>query len=243
MPSSNLYRPSRHNGCTTWSVGSQRTNFGGSWCLCHRRTYICRLPYVTPGYCLHNKNNNKAKLRDLIAVTGLVILFKFDSNEFFSPCDLEIRWMTLKTIGHIFYITSSFMHHYKSIGEFKLVLLSGNAQFGSKSTIFCPVWPWNLTDDLENNRAHLLSCFMLCASFHNHQWIQTRVTVKLYASFQFNRWIQTGVTVRKRSIRVKIGNFFVPCDLEIWRMTLKSERAHLLSCFKLCTSFHSHQWI
>ena len=27
-------------------------------------------------------------------------------------------------------------------------LLSGNAQFGSKSVMFCPVWPWNLMDDL-----------------------------------------------------------------------------------------------
>ena len=41
--------------------------------------------------------NNKANLRDLIAVTGLVILLKLDSNRrFFSPCDLEIWWMTPK---------------------------------------------------------------------------------------------------------------------------------------------------
>ena len=37
--------------------------------------------------------------------------------------------------------------------------------------------------------------------------------------------------------------FFVPCDLEIWRMTLKNNRAPLLGCFKLCASFHSHHWI
>ena len=37
--------------------------------------------------------------------------------------------------------------------------------------------------------------------------------------------------------------FFVPCDLEIWRMTLKNNRATFLYCFKLCASFHSHQWI
>ena len=53
-----------------------------------------------------------------------------------------------KTIGHLFYTTSSFVHHFKSIGEFKLKLQSGNAQFRSKSAIFCPVWPWNLMDDL-----------------------------------------------------------------------------------------------
>ena len=36
---------------------------------------------------------------------------------------------------------------------------------------------------------------------------------------------------------------FVPCDLEIWWMTLENNRAPLLCCFKLCTAFHSHRWI
>ena len=40
---------------------------------------------------------NKANLRDLIAATGLVILLKLDLNRrFFSPCDLEIWWITPK---------------------------------------------------------------------------------------------------------------------------------------------------
>ena len=34
-----------------------------------------------------------------------------------------------------------------------------------------------------------------------------------------------------------------PCDLEIWRMTLKNNRAPLLSNIKLCASFHLHMWI
>ena len=36
---------------------------------------------------------------------------------------------------------------------------------------------------------------------------------------------------------------FVPWDLEIWWMTLENNRAPLLWCFKLCATFHSHQWI
>ena len=36
---------------------------------------------------------------------------------------------------------------------------------------------------------------------------------------------------------------FVPCDLEIWWMTLENSRASLLCCFKLCATFHSHRWI
>ena len=54
-----------------------------------------------------------------------------------------------KTIGHLIYATSSFVHHFVPIGEFKLDLQSGNAQCGSNSTIFRALWPWNLTDDLE----------------------------------------------------------------------------------------------
>ena len=124
------------------------------------------------------KTINKAILRDLIAATGLVNLLKLVSNRrFFSPCDLQIWWMTpknnrapllcyfehfasfrghwwiqngttvrkrliwvkiddfiicrvtlkfdgwpSKAIGHIFPATSSFMHHFVAIGEFKLVL-------------------------------------------------------------------------------------------------------------------------
>ena len=61
-------------------------------------------------------------------------------------------WSQLKTIGHLFYTTSSFVHHFVAIGEFKLELQSGNAQFGSNSTIFRAVWPLNLTDRFEKQK-------------------------------------------------------------------------------------------
>ena len=54
-----------------------------------------------------------------------------------------------KTIGQLFYPISIFVYHFIPIGEFKLELQSGNALFGSNSTIFIAVWPWNLTDELE----------------------------------------------------------------------------------------------
>ena len=41
----------------------------------------------------------------------------------------------------------------------------------------------------------------------------------------------------------QIRRFLEPCDLEIWRMTLKNNRAPLLCCFQLCTWFHCHMWI
>ena len=41
----------------------------------------------------------------------------------------------------------------------------------------------------------------------------------------------------------QIRRFLEPCDLEIWRMTLKNNRAPLLCCFQLCAWFHCHMWI
>ena len=58
-----------------------------------------------------------------------------------------------KTIGHLPFAFSSFVQHFIAIGEFKLELQSGNAKFGSNSTIFRAVWPWNLTDDLEQGKS------------------------------------------------------------------------------------------
>ena len=149
-----------------------------------------------------------------------------------------------KFIGQLFYITSSFVHHLKPLGEFKQELLSGNAQLGSKLAIFLSHvtlkfdgWPW------KNDRAPLLCHIKRCASFQSHQWIQTGVTVRKCSirvkignflsrvTSKFDGWpwktiehlfydassfvhhfiaigeFKTKITIRKRSIRVKIGNF------------------------------------
>ena len=68
------------------------------------------------------KKHKKANLRDLIAATSQVILLKLDSIFFiFRPVG-PWNWMD------------------------ELSYQSGNSKFkfGSKSAIFCPVWPWNL---------------------------------------------------------------------------------------------------
>ena len=67
-------------------------------------------------------------------------------NDFFSCVTFKLDRWPLKTIGHLFYDTLSFVHHFNAIGKFKLKLKSGKAQFG---TIFRAMWPCNLTDDLE----------------------------------------------------------------------------------------------
>ena len=144
---------------------------------------------------------NKANLRDLIAATGLVIsnwiqivnfsarvTVKFDGwpgftvqkrsiqveiGDMLSRVTLKFDGWPWKTIGHLFYATSSFVQHFIVIGEFKLELQSGNAQSGSNSIIFrpCDLEIWRIT--LQNSRAPLLCYFELCASFRTHWVIQT----------------------------------------------------------------------
>ena len=93
-----------------------------------------------------------------------------------------------KTIGHLFYTTSSFVYHFKSVGELKLKLQSTNTQFGSNRRFFvlCDLEIWWMT--LENIRALLLCCFKLCAPFHSHQSIQNWVTVWKRPILVFNGW-------------------------------------------------------
>ena len=64
-------------------------------------------------------------------------------------------WSQLKTIGHLFYATSGFVHHFIGICEFKMELQSGTAKSGSKSAIFLSRvtlifdgWPWKTTGHL-----------------------------------------------------------------------------------------------
>ena len=189
--------------------------------------------------------------------------------------------MTLKfdvwpweTIWHLFYATSSFLHHFATIGEFKLELQSGSRQSRSNSMIFgpCDLIIWRMT--FENNRAHLLLqsgksnlgqiwrfwelcdlkiwqmtlknnrapllCYFKLPRYHAQfgsnlmifravwPWNLTYDLEKPYgtssmllqvffASFRNHWWIQTGVTVRKHPIWVKFDDFFSP-------MTLKFDR-------------------
>ena len=115
---------------------------------------------------------------------------------------------------------------------------------GQNWWFFRPVWPWNLTDDLEKTIEHLfLCCFKLCASFHSHHSIQTGVTVQ-FGSKSVHHFI--AIIEFKLELQSNLGQnrwFFEPCDLEIWRITLKKHRAPLLSNIKLCALFHHHMWI
>ena len=86
----------------------------------------------------------------------------------------------------------------------------------------CDLEIWRMT--LKTNMAPPLCYVKLCAVFRSH-WL-----------------IQTGVSVRKRANLDQIRRLLDPCDLEIWRMTLKNNKAPLLCYSKLCASFQIHQW-
>ena len=184
---------------------------------------------------------------------------------FLSHVTLKFNRWPWKTIGHLFYTTSSFVHHFKANDEFKLELQSGNAQFGSKSAIFCPVWPWNLADDLGQGKSEgFESCdwpiVRKCPIWVKIGDVLYRVTLKLdgwpwktigHLSCAVSSFVQHFIAIGESNWSNspetpnlgQIGRFLEPCDLEIWRITLKNNRAPLLCYFKLYAPFHSHRWI
>ena len=104
-----------------------------------------------------------------------------------------------KTIGHLFYLfytMLSFVLHFKTTGELKLELQSRKAQFGSKSTI-CPLWPWNLMDDLEKqygtSSMSLQALCIISLPYVNSNWSYDLETAK---------WVHD------------------LCDLDLWPLTL-----------------------
>ena len=138
-----------------------------------------------------NYTFNKENLRDLIAATGNA---QFGSK---SRVTLKFDGWPWKTTGHLFCTISRFVHHFIAISELKLELQSGNTQFGSKSAIFFPMWPWNLTDDLEKQQGtspkQYEALCIISSSYVNSNWSYGPETPKL--SFDL-------------------------CDLDIWPVTV-----------------------
>ena len=90
---------------------------------------------------------------------------------------------------------------------------------------FCPLWPQNLKDYLEKQQG--TSSMLLQAL-----WLISLPSVESKLSYS-----------PETPNLGQNWQFFVLYDLEIWRMTLKNNRAPHICYFKLCTSFHSHLWI
>ena len=103
--------------------------------------------------------------------------------DFLSHVTLKFCGLPWKTIEHLFYGTSSFVHHFTAIGKIKLELQLGNAQFGSNLMIFLAVGPWNLTDDLEKQQStspkqHQALC-IISSSYVNSNWSYSPEMAKL----------------------------------------------------------------
>ena len=88
----------------------------------------------------------------------------------------------------------------------------------------------------------------------------SRVTLKFdgwpsktigHLSYPTSSFVQHFIAIGEFKLELQSGNaqsgsnsaILAPCDLEISRMTLKNNRAPLLSNIKLYVSFHHHMWI
>ena len=116
---------------------------------------------------------------------------------FFILCDLEIWQMTLENITapHLTYfkLCASF-HNHRSI---RTVATVRKCQIRVKISIFCPLWPWNLIDDLEN------------------QWGTSSMLLQavcmISLPYVISNWSYSPETA-------KLG--FDLCDLDLWPLTL-----------------------
>ena len=93
---------------------------------------------------------NKANLKDLIAAIGLVILLKLDSNRrFFSPCYLEIRWMTPKNNRAPLLCYLKLFASFRSHWWIQTGVTVRKRLIWVKIDDLLAVWTWSLMDGLE----------------------------------------------------------------------------------------------
>ena len=116
-----------------------------------------------------------------------------------------------KTTGHLFYVTSRLVHHSVAIGELKLDLQPGNAQFGS-NLAKCPVWHRNLMDN--KTTGHI---FCVTSSFVYHS----------VTTCKFETW----VPARKRSIWVNIFLFRATLKFDRWSWKITGNLFYATSSF------------
>ena len=143
---------------------------------------------------------------------------------FLSGVTLNFDGWPWKTKGRLFFATSSFTHHFVAIREFKLELQSGNVQFGSSMMTWSdgnifrvtgPLWGgihWSLVNSPHKDQGVGALMFSLICSWTNG-WVNNRDAgdVRRHCAYY-------GVSLFKLTI-------FVLFDLEVWRMTLKNNRA------------------
>ena len=115
----------------------------------------------------------KANLRDLIAATGLVILFKLDSNRrFFSPCDLEIWSKTPKNnrspLLWYFKLFASFRSHWwiqTRVTVWKRLIWVKIDDFFSRVTLKFDGWPSKTIGHLFSATSSFVQHFVAIGEF------------------------------------------------------------------------------
>ena len=154
--------------------------------------------YTTSSFVHHFKSISEFKLE----LRSGKAQFGLKSTNIFSRVTLELHLWLWKTIEHLFHATSSFVHHFVAIGEFKLELQSGNAQFGSNSTIFRAMRPWKTIGHLFYASSSFVHHFVAIGEFKLRQiwgiWKLRPAYSPETSNLGQNRWC------------------FVPCDREIW---------------------------
>ena len=145
-------------------------------------------------------------------------------RRFLEPGDLAIWRMTLKNnrapLLCYFKLCASFSSH----RWFQTWVTVRKRPIWVKLTIFRAMWPCNLTYDLEK------------------QWGTSSILLQVLCiiSYPLVYW---NLSYSQETPNLgQIRRFLEPCDLAIWRMTLKNNRAPFLCYLKLCASFRSHRW-
>ena len=153
--------------CPVWpsnlmdDLGKQQ----GTSSILHQALCSISKPCVNSNWSCSRKRSIRVKTSNCLSRVTL----KFD------------RWHW-KTIGYLFYVATSFVHHLIAISEFKLKFTPETPNLNQNWRHFepCDFEIWQMT--LKNNRAPLLCYFKLCASFHSHWRIQTGATVRKFRS-------------------------------------------------------------
>ena len=145
---SNLCSISKPSVNSNWNYSLETLNLGQNWCLLSHVTLKNNRAPLLCYFKLYASFDSYQWIQTGVTVHKCPIQVKI--NFFLSCVTLKFDRWPWKTIGHLFYTTSSFVHHFVDIYVNSIWSYSSEmSNFGQNQGFFCPVWPWNLTDDLE----------------------------------------------------------------------------------------------
>ena len=133
---------------------------------------------------------------------------------------LKFDWWPSKTIGHLFYATLSFLYHFVAIGEYKLEYSPETPNLGQNQHFFLAVWPWNLTDDLQQGKSEGFESCDRPIFRKRPIWVKIgdvlyRVTLKFdgwpwktigHLSFAVSSFVQHFIAIGEFKLELQSGN-------------------------------------